>query len=118
MSKYNVELDKVLFEKEIECGLSTHLIVKVVSYNENAPKLQLSRKNFSEEWEEPRFAKLGRLSFNELQLVLPVVVKGMGCMVEKTAEELIAESEEQPKVIVKTPTKKATKKATKKPAKK
>lgn len=78
--QFDPNLDNVLFEQEVECTLNSNIIVKVVSYNDGEPKLQLSRKNFSEQWTEPRFAKLGRLSFAELNKIMPVICEGIKTM--------------------------------------
>ena len=64
-------LDKKLFyeTKEFE---GTRVTVGVFSYNEGEKKLQLSRENMPqpEEW---RFAKLGRMTKQEVEAVIPLM---------------------------------------------
>ncbi len=64
-------LDKKVFAetKEFE---ATRVTVGVFSYNEGEKKLQLSRENRTQtdEW---RFAKLGRMSKDEVEAVLPLM---------------------------------------------
>ncbi len=68
---YDKEMDKELFSevKEFE---RTRIRVGVFSYNDGPRKIQLARenKNRDEEW---RFAKLGRLSKDEAEALLPMV---------------------------------------------
>ena len=68
---YDASLDeKVFYEtKEFE---NTRITVGVFSYNKGEKKLQLSRENCPqpEEW---RFAKLGRMTKDEVQAVLPLI---------------------------------------------
>ena len=68
---YDASLDKKVFyeTKEFE---NTRVTVGVFSYNDGEKKLQLSRENMvqPEEW---RFAKLGRMSKNEIEEILPLI---------------------------------------------
>ena len=68
---YDASLDKKLFHetKEFE---STRIAVGVFSYNNGDKKLQLSRENMvqPEEW---RFAKLGRMTKEEAEAILPLI---------------------------------------------
>ena len=66
---YDSTLDKQVFTKSWE-GEGTKVSVSVYSYNNGPKKLQISRENFNAEG-EPRFAKLGRLTSEELQGILP-----------------------------------------------
>lgn len=72
---YDQSLDVAKFKetKEFE---DTRITVGVFSYNEGAKKLQLSRENMNanEEW---RFAKLGRMTKEEAQEVLPIMKKAV-----------------------------------------
>ncbi|MCA9405233.1 MAG: hypothetical protein KC684_01755 [Candidatus Omnitrophica bacterium] len=72
---YDKELDVETFKETKEFD-GTRISVGVFSYNGNAKKLQLSRENqnASEEW---RFAKLGRLTKEEAQEVVPVMMKAL-----------------------------------------
>ncbi len=68
---YDKDLDKELFTdiKEFE---RTRIRVGVFSYNDGPRKIQLARenKNRDEEW---RFAKLGRLSREEAEAMMPMI---------------------------------------------
>ena len=68
---FDPSLDKKVFyeTKEFE---TTRITVGVFSYNEGEKKLQLSRENMTqpEEW---RFSKLGRMTKDEVEAVLPLM---------------------------------------------
>jgi hypothetical protein len=72
---YDQSLDVETFKetKEFE---KTRVTVGVFSYNNGAKKLQLSRENMdqSEAW---RFAKLGRLTKQEAQEIIPIMMKAV-----------------------------------------
>ncbi len=71
---YDKSLDMEVFKeaKEFE---DTRITVGVFSYNGGEKKLQISRENrTAEEW---RFAKLGRMTRQEAQEVLPVLTKAL-----------------------------------------
>ncbi|MDD5259760.1 MAG: hypothetical protein PHD29_07315 [bacterium] len=75
---YDSSLDQQLFVKEV-AGEKSKVIISVYSYNNGPKKLQLSRSvkdaegNFS-------FAKLGRLTKEELQEVLPLLQEALAAM--------------------------------------
>ncbi len=75
---YDQSLDVATFKetKEFE---DTRITVGVFSYNEGQKKLQLSRENMNanEEW---RFAKLGRMTKEEAQEILPIMAKAVESM--------------------------------------
>ncbi len=75
---YDKSLDVDSF-KEVKEFEDTRITVGVFSYNEGPKKLQLSRenKNQSEEW---RFAKLGRMSKDEAQEIIPIMMKAVESM--------------------------------------
>ena len=76
---YDVSLDECLFTKAWE-GDSGRLTVSVYSYNKGAKKLQIARENSVGDG-ELRFAKLGRMTKEETEGVLPLIgeaVKAMG----------------------------------------
>lgn len=75
---YDSNLDKKLFSKEVEAGIGK-IIVSVHSYNNGAAKLQLTRENLDADG-NPRFAKLGRLTKEEAQAVIPVIQEALGSM--------------------------------------
>ncbi|MBF0479520.1 MAG: hypothetical protein HQL26_08555 [Candidatus Omnitrophica bacterium] len=75
---YEPAKDVSVFKEIIELG-DTRVTVGVFSYNEGAKKLQLSRENQTAEGEW-RFAKLGRMTKDETEAVLPLMQKAVGQM--------------------------------------
>ncbi len=72
---YDQSLDKQLFTKAFETDAGK-IIVSVYSYNGGAKKLQLSRETTDKEG-KPTFAKLGRMTKEEVEGVLPVIAEAM-----------------------------------------
>jgi hypothetical protein len=72
---YDSGLDKQLFTKAYETDAGK-IIVSVYSYNGGAKKLQLSRETTDKEG-KPTFAKLGRMTKEEVEGVLPVIQEAM-----------------------------------------
>ncbi len=72
---YDQSLDVAKFKETKDFG-ETRITVGVYSYNEGPMKLQLSRENMNanEEW---RFAKLGRMTKEEAQEVIPIMAKAV-----------------------------------------
>ncbi len=66
---YDSSLDKQLFTKSWESE-GTKINVSVYSYNNGPKKLQIGRENLTADGES-RFAKLGRLTKEELEAILP-----------------------------------------------
>ena len=68
---YDPNMDERVASKtwESEGG---RIVVSVYSYNKGAKKLQISRENANREGEF-RFAKLGRMTREECQAVLPLI---------------------------------------------
>ncbi|MFC1666288.1 hypothetical protein ACFL0P_00260 [Candidatus Omnitrophota bacterium] len=75
---YDSSLDESLFSKswESEAG---RLTVSVYSYNKGAKKLQITRENRNPEG-ELRFTKLGRMTKEEIQSLLPLIQEASNCM--------------------------------------
>ena len=75
---YDQALDVSSFKESKDFG-ETRITVGVYSYNEGTKKLQMSRENqnANEEW---RFAKLGRMTKEEAQEVVPLVTKAIETM--------------------------------------
>ncbi len=75
---YDSSLDVESFKetKELEY---TRITVGVFSYNYGLKKLQISRenRNQNEEW---RFAKLGRMTKEEAQEIVPIMMKSFETM--------------------------------------
>ena len=72
---FDKSLDKQIFEESVELETTT-IKVGVYSYNEGPKKLQLIRQNKNAQG-EPVFAKLGRMTKEEVQGVLPVMQKAL-----------------------------------------
>ena len=66
--------------KEVKEWEETRISVGVFSYNEGAKKLQLSRENLAAASGEWRFAKLGRLTKDEAQEIVPIMTKALESM--------------------------------------
>ncbi|MBW3015766.1 hypothetical protein KY330_05055 [Candidatus Woesearchaeota archaeon] len=75
MAGFDPSLDKTLFEEEVDFE-RTKIIVSVKAYNEGTPKLQLIRENKKADG-STSFAKLGRLTKEEIQAILPVIQKAI-----------------------------------------
>ena len=73
MPKYDQSLDKELFSDAVEFE-KTKITVAVMAYNEGQPKLQITRQNKNAE-KEFSFTKLGRISKDELNSILPLIEK-------------------------------------------
>jgi len=72
---YNRDLDECVFSKSTETALG-RLTVSVYSYNNGPQKLQFSRENKNNEG-ELRFAKLGRMTKEEITSLLPLIQEAM-----------------------------------------
>ncbi len=75
---FDPSLDKELFNDSVVLG-KTKITIKIMSYNDGPKKMQISREN-ANAGGEYRFTKLGRLSKEELEAVLPVIDKAKGQM--------------------------------------
>ncbi len=75
---YDSSLDEKIFAKTWE-GPGSKLTVGVYSYNKGVKKLQISRELLTEEG-RPGFAKLGRLTKEELSGILPLLNEALGSM--------------------------------------
>jgi hypothetical protein len=73
---FDKSLDKALFSESVEFE-TTKITVSVMSYNEGAKKLQLSRENRDQNSGEYRFAKLGRMFKDEAEKVFPIMEKAL-----------------------------------------
>lgn len=72
---YDSKLDECLFSKSKETE-TDRLTVSVYAYNKGAKKLQISRENRDNEGEF-RFAKLGRMTKEEIQSLLPFLQEAL-----------------------------------------
>ncbi len=75
---YDSSLDQQLFAKTWQ-GQGTRLIVGVYSYNNGVKKLQISRELVTDDG-KPSFAKLGRITKEELQGILPLMQEAVAAM--------------------------------------
>ncbi|MGB2630429.1 MAG: hypothetical protein WBD24_06195 [Candidatus Omnitrophota bacterium] len=71
MPGYDASLDEELFSRSAESQDGV-LSVKIMSYNNGPRKLQISRERRNKDG-EMKFAKLGRLTKEELESILPLV---------------------------------------------
>lgn len=72
---YDPNLDECLFSKSWESE-SERLTVSIYSYNNGAKKLQIMKENKNTQGDF-RFAKLGRLTKEELEPLLPLIQEAM-----------------------------------------
>ena len=75
---YDSSLDQRLFAKSWE-GNGTTITVGVYSYNRGPKKVQISRELIAEEG-KTGFAKLGRLTKEELEGILPLLQEALAQM--------------------------------------
>jgi len=73
---YDPSLDEEVFAKAWENDMG-RLVVGVYSYNAGPRKVQIRREPKTEEG-RPSFAKLGRLTKEELQGILPLLQEALG----------------------------------------
>lgn len=72
---YDASMDKQVFTQSFE-NESTKVSVSVYSYNNGPKKLQLSRENRDAEGEW-RFSKLGRMTKEEFEGILPFMQEAL-----------------------------------------
>ena len=75
---YDKELDECVFKKIWE-NENERLTASIYSYNKGIKKLQLTRENKNSKG-ELRFAKLGRLTKEEITALLPLIQEASGHM--------------------------------------
>lgn len=75
---YDPAMDENLFSKSCENEMG-RLTVSVFSYNKGAKKLQISRETRDGEGNF-RFSKLGRLTKEDAEAVLPFIKEALGSM--------------------------------------
>ncbi len=75
---YDSSLDVQLFSKSWESDAGK-IVVSVYSYNNGPKKMQITREIKNREGKS-NFAKLGRLSKDELQGVLPLIEEALAIM--------------------------------------
>ena len=72
---YDSSLDEKLFSKSWE-GEIDRITVSVYSYNNGQKKLQITRENKDRQGNY-RFVKMGRLSKEEIQAILPFIQEAL-----------------------------------------
>jgi len=72
---YESSLDERLFSKSWETD-SERLTVSIYSYNKGTKKMQINRENRDPQGEF-RFAKLGRLTKNEAEAIIPLMQEAL-----------------------------------------
>jgi len=72
---FDPNLDKTLFSETKELEL-TRITVAVHQYNEGEKKLQISRENRNQDGEW-KFAKLGRMFKEEVEVIIPLLPKAL-----------------------------------------
>lgn len=75
MAYYNSKLDESSFSKTIESEAG-RLTVGIYSYNQGPKKIQITRENRDSEGDF-RFAKLGRLSKEEVEAIIPMLKEAL-----------------------------------------
>jgi hypothetical protein len=72
---YDASLDEQLFSKAYEYDAGK-IIVSIYSYNNGPKKLQITREIHGREG-QPSFAKLGRLTKEEAEAILPLIQEAL-----------------------------------------
>ena len=75
MPGYDPNLDERIFSKTWESELE-RLTISVYSYNKGTKKLQIARENMSSQGEF-RYAKMGRLTKEELENIVPLMQEAL-----------------------------------------
>jgi hypothetical protein len=73
MASFDKSLDKELFSESVDFERS-RIRVAVFSYNEGTHKMQIGRENIRQDG-ETSFAKLGRMTKEEVEAVMPLMEK-------------------------------------------
>lgn len=73
---FDPNLDQKLWSESADFE-TTRITVSVMSYNDGTPKIQISRENFSQTRNDYSFAKLGRLTKDEAEKVIPLIQKAL-----------------------------------------
>jgi hypothetical protein len=79
MAGFDKNLDKEIYGEDASFE-TTKVRVSVMSYNEGRAKLQLSRENLNPDDGEWRWSKLGRMTKDEVEKVIPLMEKALNEM--------------------------------------
>ncbi|MBU2561564.1 MAG: hypothetical protein KKD17_04650 [Nanoarchaeota archaeon] len=74
MAGFDSNLDKEIWAEKAQVAENMSLKVSVMSYNDGLPKLQISRERTNKDG-QPGFAKLGRMTLDEVKAVMPLMEK-------------------------------------------
>ena len=83
---FDPELDKTLWNDEVRVGKFV-LEVKVMKYGEGQTKIQIGRVQKEVPEDEGRFMKLGRLTKEEAEAILPLFQEAVKQMPEEEPSE-------------------------------
>ncbi|MFC1741348.1 hypothetical protein ACFL3V_02330 [Nanoarchaeota archaeon] len=90
MAGFDASLDNELWSETVQLGIF-RLKVCVMSYNEGLAKIQISRERVRQDG-EASFAKLGRMTLEEITVLLPLIEKAKKWMEENKPEEVEEEA--------------------------
>jgi len=76
MPGFDKSLDKQLWGEQVEFE-TTRITVSVMAYNEGTPKLQVARENRNQNSGEYSWSKLGRMTKEEAEAVVPLMKKAL-----------------------------------------
>ncbi|MFZ5802647.1 MAG: hypothetical protein ACOY3K_06030 [Candidatus Omnitrophota bacterium] len=74
--RYDEDRDRKIFSRAWE-GKNWRIIVGVYSYEGTRPRLQLSREKIGKKFQNRPYAKLGRLSKDEVEGILPILQEAL-----------------------------------------
>jgi hypothetical protein len=85
MPGFDPNLDKEIWSESVTLGINK-LKISVMSYNDGAPKLQISRERLNKDG-EGTFSKLGRLTLDEVNAIMPLMEKAKEHLPASASEE-------------------------------
>ena len=85
MPGFDHNLDKEIWSESVTLGINK-LKISVMSYNDGAPKLQISRERLNKDG-EGTFSKLGRLTLDEVNAIMPLMEKAKEHLPAGASEE-------------------------------
>ena len=74
--KYDKKLDKVLYEDETRFQ-NQKINIKILSYNEEKPQLQINREIFDDYKNYYKWTKLGRMNLEESKSLIEMLKKSL-----------------------------------------
>ncbi len=92
--KFDKSKDKNLFS-EAASFETTRITVGVFSYNDGEQKMQVSRENRDMNTGEWQFSKLGRMTYEEVEKVIPMMKKGFEKMPKPAPDPELEGTEEE-----------------------